>query len=441
MLAEALGLIFDDDDPVWCDAREVLITGGVRAGKTTRNSFKTLCKSLDPSVRLIWVVGPDYVQAQEEFRYLLEWSIRLGLVEPGNWSTPAEGGRKMTTITGCVIETKSAQHTERLASVAPDLIVLCEPGQMSSEVYDTCLARLAERRGHLFMGGTLEDDDKPRWQWYEDLAVEWSTHVEGQRERSFTLPTWTNRAIYPLGLDDPELQVIRSKTSDYIWRRKYGGQPEGMQNPCFPLLWEPYASNDLLLFPEYDTNWVGGAIGVDYGRTFEHPSASVVLRQDDRDRVWVSAGWKGIRADPTVIESVVSAQKQNFDIWQGEVDPNQGYMGDRLGFAVAPGGPGSTEMRISLTNGLLENRRLYFDLNGPLVREVWSSMRSLRRIVTGRGKLVYERPLGDDLAQCVMYGVELLRSPMQLSGPLLIDAGRVQMRFQPLGGSKHEGNV
>lgn len=264
-LAKRLGLIFEDNDPVWCEAREVLWTGGIRSGKSTRLAFRVLCKIMDPSARLIWLVGPDYQQARQEFRYVLDWCLLLGLATAKSYSMPMDGPCTLVTLTGCRVETKSAQHTERLASVAPDLAALCEPGQMPSEVYDTVLGRLLEKRGTLLMGGTLEADlNKPHWIWYEDLAREWALNPEGSRERSFSIPTWSNKAIFPLGLADPEIQVIKSKISQYDWDRKYAGIPTGVSNPVFKLLHEEGGS-EFLREPELHLEWVGGAIGVDYG--------------------------------------------------------------------------------------------------------------------------------------------------------------------------------
>lgn len=759
LLATELGLIFDDDDPVWCDAREVLITGGVRSGKSLRLAFRVLCAALNPATQLVWIVGPTYRLAQEEFRYVLEWTSLLGLVDPTDRtavSTPKDGSRTLRLLTGCLIETMSGEHAQRLASVAPDFVVLCEPSQLSSDVYDAVLGRLLQKRGNLFMGGTLDNQfGRPVYLWYEDLARDWLVNnPPGSRERAFCLPTWSNRVDYPLGRDDPEFEVLRAKVGDYTFNRMYGGRPEGIENPCFPLLWEPDAASYFIARPDPDVMWYGGAIGVDFGRcvpidteiltrdgfkahdevqvgeliaaydgttnelrweplldkvsyprqplvrieqkgfrfsctpnhawpvvmartgrierrelhsispwahirvaapmrnndgldcspaeaavlgwlvtdgwvsgawqegkfsavlsqknyidemladldesglpytkhsrelngvkcfhisssaardlfnrigyrgkeslpmlvcnmsyeqrhrmyaamlladghrggktfcqnegpvleafyvlatllgirlgksslvtndyptdkvqrrvhispttlmspmhvfpdgfgptwcpvtstgywvarqgdqitvtgnTWEHPTASVVICEDSHGIYWVRDAWQGFKVDPTTIESVIEAQKERWNIWQGEVDPNQGYLGERLGFAVAPGGStgggSTTEMRITLTNGLLESRRLFFDIDATLVREVWSSMRSLRRIPNNKGQLRYERPLGDDLAQCVMYAVEFLRGPEQLADPVMIDAGSVRMRFERLRLPEHEGRI
>lgn len=283
-IARTLNLDFADNDPVWCDAKEVLINGGWRSGKSTRGAFKGFTKLLDPSVRLIWLVGPDYIQSREEFRYMFEWAVELRLIpEPikQNSGLPQNGSRWFRTITGALVETKSAKHPETLASKAPDFVLLCEPGQMPSEVYDMVQGRLLERRGDLWMVGTLENEEgvlKPRWQWYEDFAVRWLKNGEGARERAFSLPTWSNHIIFPLGLDDPELQARRAKTSEYTWRRRYGGEPMGIENPVFGLLHEPGFENEVLDVPPEGMTFTGGAIGVDYGRCV--PLDTEILTRD-----------------------------------------------------------------------------------------------------------------------------------------------------------------
>lgn len=445
-LADTLGLVFDDADPVWSTNRVVLISGGWRAGKSTRAAFKVLCKILEPPCPLIWLVGPDYEHAKEEFRYVMEWCLKLRLIENPDTdiSLPSNGPRWLRTKTGTLVETKSAQHPERLASVPPNGIVLCEPGQMSSEVYEMAQGRLAETRGWMWLAGTLESAlNKPRWMWYEDLARGWLNNGPQAHERSFCVPTWSNRVIFPGGIDDPELVRIRATTSDYTWQRRYGGFPEGVDSPVFDIMWQNGAEEELFRRPEPECTFDGGAIGVDYGRTFEHPSAIVAISMDNYGRYWVKEGWQGIKADPSEIEDVVDAFKLNHGIYQGCVDPNQGYLGDSLGFAVATGGSGRggkpTEFRISLVSGLLEQGLLLFDPAGPNVREIWASMRMLGREVNARGEKVYGRPLGDDYAQALMYAVELLRGGGALPLLDLGEQGGVRMHYLPSGSSREAG--
>lgn len=436
-IAKHLGLDFPDNDPVWTDSRRVLITGGYRAGKTTRGAFKAFKEALNPKTQLIWLIGPDYVQAQEEFRMILEWALEMNLVARNRdgsprFSMPAEGARIVYLRTGCKIQTKSAKHPETLASVAPDGIILCEPGQMTGEVFDIALGRLAQKRGWLFMCGTLEDDTaKPRWAWYEAKAVEWSKNPPGSLERSFTVPSWTNRFLYPKGLEEPELINIKSTVSEYKWNRMYAGIPQGVEHPVFPFLWEPSAMDEFMI-PCDALYWEDGAIGVDYGRTFEHPSAIVVVSEDNYGRYWIREAWEGIRADYTEILSVVEALKDRYGIYQGCVDPNQNILAEMCNFQLALGGGAGgkpSEMRFSLVNGVLENRSLFFDAEGNNVDKVWKSMRMCSRTPNQRGELLYNRPLGDDLAQACAYAFETLRGKFNFIPE--IEAGGAQMIFAP----------
>lgn len=413
-LAKRLGLRFPDDDPVWCPSRRILITGGIRSGKTTRAAFKAFKESLVPGTRLIWLIGPDYPQAREEFRMIMEWSVQLDIIDPNvRVKMPQNGQRSLTNIFGCTIETKSGKNPERIASVACDGVVLCEPGQMSGEVYKAALGRLTERRGWLIAAGTLEDDlTKPRWAWYEDLAVEWMKNPPESTERAFSLPTWTNVTLFPRGINEPELIDIREHVSQFTWDRSYGGIPQGLENPVFKSLWEPDAKSHLIVEP--NKNFIGGAIGVDYGRTFEHPSAIVVVMEDSYGRYWCADAWTGIKADVTEIVSVVRAFEQNYNVHRGCVDPNQAVLSELLGYTIAAGGMSGnskpSEMRISLLNGLLEQNCFFFDSRRPPTEEVFNSMRICARIKTAMGEYRYNRPLGDDLAQATMYAVECLRA-------------------------------
>lgn len=435
-LARKLNLVFADDDPVWCDARRILITGGIRAGKSTRGAFKAFKESLNPRCKLIWLVGPDYVHAQEEFRMIYEWAQQFNLVE--RVSMPQDGVRRLLLRTGCQIETRSAKHPERLASVAPDGIVLCEPGQMPSEVYEIVLGRLTQRRGWLFMCGTLEDGlAHRRWAWYEDLAVSWAGNGSDAPERSFSLPTWSNRVIYPDGEDDAELQSIKASVSDYQWQRTYGGVPLGVENPAFPLLWEMNSTEEFII--PRDARFVDGAIGVDVGRTWDHPSAIVAVSVDEYERYWVRDCWVGVRADLNELVSVVESFKANYEIWQGCVDPRETILAMMLGFAIAPGGSTGgkpTETRIHLTNGLLENRAFFFEL-GTNAEDVYHSMRLCARVRNAQGEVVYNRPKGDDLAQACMYAIELLRGNTIEIPPL--DMGGYHQTYLPA--PTHQGRI
>ena len=438
LIAKTLGLRFRDDDPVWCKSRQLLVTGGYRAGKTTRAAFRAMIEALNPNASLIWIIGPEYALAQEEFRMIVEWATSLNLIDNNfRIRMPQSGQRALKLRSGCVIQTKSSKHPETLAAVACDGIVMTEPGQMSEEVYQTVLGRLTEKNGWLFMCGTLEDDtNKQRWAWYEDLAVQWMRQGETKEHAAFSLPTWYNLTIYPKGYNDPKLVAVReSGISMYRWQRMYGGIPEGKENPVFPLLYEPGIQEELFWEMNDGAEYTNvGAIGLDFGRTFEHPSAIAVVQQDSYGRYWVRDGWTGYKATPEEIVSIVKAKQDQYGIYQGCVDPQQGFIGDMLGFQVAIGGSGGggqpTEMRFTLANSLLEQRALYFEPGNENVQRIWDSMKLCYKKRNSSGKKVYDRPEGDDQAQALMYAIELLRGDSIHPLPDF-DTGGVKFYYEP----------
>jgi hypothetical protein len=411
-VAKHLGLTLLPDDPVWCTARNILITGGWRGGKSTRAAFRVLRQILRPTKNgLIWLVGPDYPQAREEFRYLLEWCNKLHLYVRHTF--PSEGQCTLTTKTGWVILTKSGRYPERLGSVAPDGVVMCEPGQVSPEVYEMIVGRVAEKRGWIFLAGTLEDDSShPTWAWYEDLANQWLNNPEGSDDRAFSIPSWVNTVVYPGGERDPEIQRQREILSDYTFARKIAAIPVGVRDPCFPELWDDNAAQKYMpsLRGQRGIRFIDGAIGVDYGTTDTHPSAVVAIQQDGYNRFWVRELWMEKGGNPDEIAMVVEAMRKRYEISKIRTDPQQAVLAVKLGGVTALGsGPAPTESRIGTCRGLIEDGFFYFDASGPHTKDVFSSMRRMRRRRDKRGRLVYQRDIGDDAAQAALYAVEELR--------------------------------
>ena len=198
-LLEAVGVRLDGErfrEACLAEHSEQIDTGGVRAGKSTdgaativKDVGKQLLRGVYTSL-LYWIIGPDYAQCREEYRYLQEWFKKLGMgleeVVIERESIPMEGPRSLTvrmpnvqgqTVT-IQIDTKSAGHIERLGSVAPNGILVVEAGQCAGTKEDgirrICLERAAEKGAWVKYTGTLENDEqKPIWAWYSELAEEW----------------------------------------------------------------------------------------------------------------------------------------------------------------------------------------------------------------------------------------------------------------------------
>jgi len=124
--------------------------------------------------------------------------------------------------------------------------------------------------------------------------------------------------------------------------------------------------------------WSGGAIGVDYGE--KNLSAVVAIQRDVvTGNYWVRACWAERGGDSKRIEDAARGYAIHYDLRQGRVDPIQNVLAQNLGFNVAKKGGGSREQRISFVTRLLNADSLFFDVDGPGVRDLFEEMMAYRR--------------------------------------------------------------
>lgn len=204
------------------------MTGGERSGKSFTTGTEGTCWALG-FTDLIWIVGPDYTQARPEFENIAQDLFKLGALTDKNYSMPKEGACSALTETGCLIETKTAEDVRKLAGKAPGLVLMVEAAQQSYDVFLKLVGRVAEKRGLLFMSGTLEEGAM----WYADLYnLFQSPNVFNGR--SYSVPSWANLSVYPGGFDDPEIQRLRNVLPEALFRERHEAIPRKPSNLVFP---------------------------------------------------------------------------------------------------------------------------------------------------------------------------------------------------------------
>ena len=116
--------------------------------------------------------------------------------------------------------TKSARDPARLAGEAPDGILGCEAAQLPYDVFLRLRGRVAERRGWLWLSGTFEGSRG----WYADHFSAWQA-VNADGAASFSIPTWSNRALFPGGRADAEIEALEATYPAAVFRERFGGVP------------------------------------------------------------------------------------------------------------------------------------------------------------------------------------------------------------------------
>lgn len=218
----------DDERPILeCNAPIVLLAGGVRAGKSTTGARGKLVGEL-LSGELFWIVANKYELTDCEYDYAATDIAKLfprELVESPYFEiSQVERGPRTFKIgpgKGTIrIQTKSGADIEGLAAEAPDGVLVCEAAQISWTAIERLMERVIQKRGWMFLEGTFEASVG----WYVDKWFEWQ-HDNYLGAQSFSLPTWSNKALFPGGEHDPELEKQRRMLGDAKFYERYGGVP------------------------------------------------------------------------------------------------------------------------------------------------------------------------------------------------------------------------
>ena len=199
------------------DRRFTLVAGGEQAGKSMIASKFLLKRIFETEGKgVYWLVAADYGRTRAEYEYLIEDFAKLNLLKKA--SKRVDPGR-IELADGTVIETKSAKDPRTLAMRAPDGIIGCEASRLDLESYYRIRGRCAPKAAWMFLSGTFEGS----LGWYPSLFQAWK-YSTGD-EKSFSLPSYTNKHLYPGGKDDPEIQKLKNEASDAFFMERIEGIP------------------------------------------------------------------------------------------------------------------------------------------------------------------------------------------------------------------------
>ena len=204
-----------------------LVAGGEQAGKSMVASKYLLGRFMETEEPgLYWLVAADYERTRAEFEYLVQDFATLGIlkqaskrVDPG-YIVLADGTR---------IETKSAKDPRTLAMRAPHGILGCEASQLDMETFFRLRGRCAPKRGWMFLAGTFEGS----LGWYPQMFTAWAAGADPEA-KAYSLPSWTNKYLYPGGREDPEIQRLKEVASDDFYMERIEGKPSPPKGLVFP---------------------------------------------------------------------------------------------------------------------------------------------------------------------------------------------------------------
>jgi hypothetical protein len=211
---------------------------------------------------------------------------------------------------------------------------MCEAGRHSYESYLRLLGRCAEKRAWLWISGTFESSVG----WYPQLFKAWQ--VEGMDGRSFSIPSWTNTAIYPGGRQDPEILQLERQFPLDKFSERFGGVPVPPMGLVFReveygthIKRTPYIPGhpvQVWIDPGYSGAYaveavqiVGGYVNV-VGEVYRQALTDSEIIQLCTTREW----WKDVAGgviDQAAKQHTTRSQQTTWDTWREEAGIVLGY--------------------------------------------------------------------------------------------------------------------
>lgn len=198
------------------NARYQVVSAGRRAGKTQMGAYRLLpewFRALRDQAALqakghrreFWIVGPEYSDAEKEFRVTWDALKRLGVqLDPGSRNNPGSGDMRISALDGrFVVEAKSAKYPESLVGEGLAGVILAEAAKLNRSVWDRFIRpTLADFQGWAVFTSTPEGRN-----WFYDL---WTAGQDPSRPdwASWRAPAWINPYVYRQPTDPQALQAL-----------------------------------------------------------------------------------------------------------------------------------------------------------------------------------------------------------------------------------------
>jgi phage terminase large subunit-like protein len=163
--------------------------------------------------------------------------------------------------------------------------------------------------------------------------------------------------------------------------------------------------NEFLRPVALNVDYVRTGAGVDWGTTVQHQSAIVAGSTTKPGQIVIRRAWKSATGSSYELAGELASLKEDMNITFARVDRSQGSLIDVIDALGLDAGFGvrDVEWRISLMLGLIERKRIVFDLAGDGVRELFDSLCQYHR--DDEGRIVEEAD--DDVDACLYLIAEL----------------------------------
>lgn len=259
-------------------ARHRIACCGRRFGKSVMAGHNMTQAMFVPDTHY-FIVGPTYSLGEKEFRIVFDdffRKLKLGTLKGMRKSYNLEqGNMSIRTPWNSVLEVKSADKADSLVGEGLDGVIMSEAAIHKKDTWEMYIepALLDKRgwadfvstpRGHNFFEGLWLMGQDPRFENFE----------------SWRFPTWTNSAMFPLGIDDPNIQDIKRKSTEFHWLQEYCAEFAAIEGRIYPMFDRKIHVGEY----KYNPRWKNFQV-FDFG--FNDPFVCLDIQVDPSDNVYV----------------------------------------------------------------------------------------------------------------------------------------------------------
>jgi hypothetical protein len=260
-------------------ARFRLPNCGRRFGKSTMAGRDLEPQLFMPS-KMFWIVGPTYDLGEKEFRVIWDDLIvrqQLGRDKRVKKSyNKKQGNMYLEFPWRTRLEVRSADHPENLVGEALDHVIMSEAAKHKEETWERFIRpALADKRGSADFPTTPEGHN-----WL------WAIWMYGQNDEfpdyeSWRFPSWDNLKVYPGGLKDPEILLLRKTMTTERFDQEIGADFSSFAGKIFPE-WDVTKHVTNVKFRPELPNY----IAFDWGYTNPLAAVEFQVTPFDEVRVW-----------------------------------------------------------------------------------------------------------------------------------------------------------
>ena len=278
------------------EARFRAVCAGRRTGKSTLGGHELTVEALaaaGPARRgeisrtgkrhEYWIVGPEYSDAEKEFRVLYNDLTRLEVPfdRPGTYYDPNGGNMHISLWDGAFqVHAKSAKYPNSLVGEALKGLILAEAAKLKPSIWVKFLRpMLADYAKDPVPSWALMTSTPEGKNWfYEQYMRGMST--DDPNWWSIRMPSWSNNILFPEGRYDPEIIDMGKDMSEEKFKQEIGAEFTEFVGRVYKSFDEETHVGNFSYNPRWPLY-----IATDYG--FTNPNVALFIQVDHWDNVVV----------------------------------------------------------------------------------------------------------------------------------------------------------